>query len=1184
MSFIEDRDTILGRLREELVGPSPQGEEVDTSGPIRFPDSESSYGPWRQAGTGEEILQRDRPLRRYGIGVLYPMSIPLESDPAEGDDGTSTGDPGPGVIESSGEEEILTESAQKELHKLSETVERASSGLLDPDPDDFDLSTANDYRPNTMAVSFLARFPASSQLRVRMAAGRYGPKRVQVSRDSTKGKADDFTQTWWIREPVELEADLDTSSFSAGAERMVRPDDTRSKGVGGFILDVAAYVRPRADGQALVTVCLTNKTNPSQSSIDECALFQCWFEVSVTADGDSALILPYPTESMRSVGAGDPEEESFDLLYRDAQTFAVGHGCSADWKKVSDDRARSVTAECLPVVETPSTTPEIYREDGSEVVVPMGPLAGLDDENDGLEAVREVIDLYGEWIEGEANRSEVAKLTPQRANTAKRHLELCRDSLTRMKDGLDFLGSDPVVNQAFRLANHAVLLQQLRTRRTPRDVSFDSKQGRLAFEGDVTVPDWRTVTGRGSWRPFQIAFLLMNLRSIARGDDVDRETVELIWFPTGGGKTEAYLGLSAFALFHHRLMHPADSGVGVLMRYTLRLLTAQQFQRAASLICAMEHLRRNPDLAGHDDRAALGEAPFSIGIWLGMATTPNLRAEARSILKKLNQGDKYTENKFALLRCPWCSAQMGPFATSGKGSKFAPKVAGYEAEAGTVRLKCPDVSCEFTDGLPVYVIDEDIYDVRPSLVIGTVDKFASLAWKPKARALFGLDASGGRIAFPPYLIIQDELHLISGPLGSMVGLYEAVIEELCIDDSQGKPVRPKIVGSTATIRRYEEQIKALYARPRTALFPPRALDASNSFFARYAETSDGELLRGRIYVGVHGGGLGSVQTAQVRTFAALLQAVVPFEPPRRDPWWTMMIFFNSLRELGTSLSLMQSDIPDYLKVVKNRLGLQWKDVRRLRHILELTGRMRSDEVPRAIEQLSTDASSSAVVDVCLASNIIEVGIDIERLSLLTVVGQPKTTAQYIQVTGRVGRNWKERPGLIATIYSPSRPRDRSHFEKFRSYHERLYAQVEPTSVTPFAPPVLARALHAVMVSYVRQKGVETLAPYPVPTELLDEIHDALSRRVGDVDPEEAETLEDVFVDRLREWEHRKRSDWDGSTSGDIPMLRRAGEYATRVAAQLSWATPTSMRNVDAECQAEITRLYLLAEEQVVEDA
>ena len=623
-----------------------------------------------------------------------------------------------------------------------------------------------------------------------------------------------------------------------------------------------------------------------------------------------------------------------------------------------------------------------------------------------------------------------------------------------------------------------------------------------------------------------------------------------------------------------RLAGPEDNGVQVLMRYTLRLLTAQQFQRASGLICAMEYLRRKcPE--------ELGRNPFSIGIWLGGATTPNRRQSAIQSWKVLNGNPRNAENPFILTNCPWCRAQIGPIEYPERKPKNSPGVLGYERQGNTVVFKCSDkMNCEFRNGLPVYVIDEDIYDSRPDLVIGTVDKFAMLSWRPEARALFGVSTTGVQEFSPPGLIIQDELHLISGPLGSMVGLYEALIEELCTDRRHAQSVQPKIVSSTATIRRYADQIKALYARDDVVLFPPSGLDASDSFFARFARRDDGSLDHGRKFLGVHAPGLGSMQTVQVRSFCSLLQTPVSMSPEDRDPWWTLMVFFNSLRELGTTLSLFQSDIQDYLRALGNRTGKQYSALRQLRDIQELTGRLRSSEVPRAISKLETSctsASGDSAVDVCLASNIIEVGIDIDRLSIMAVVGQPKTTSQYLQVTGRVGRRWWERPGLIITLYGVSRPRDRSHFEKFRTYHSQLYAQVEPTSVTPFSPPVLDRALHAVMSGYVRQRGDEDQSdsPYPYPEDLIDVIRDVIRRRILVVDKEELSNFEEIFDKRKEEWRRWQRTQW--GTFGQVDpdaLLRQAGSYVAGHQKFLSWPTPTSVRNVDAECEAEITSLYL----------
>lgn len=1162
--FLEGRQALVTALREELVGPCPRGTAIDCSVDIAFPDRESAYGPWRQMGSGEEILHRDRPIKRYGIGVLYPPETEGETDP-----GDAAADGSPEELPPQEEEQILDEKAARSI----EDIAARDSGSSDES--DFDLATANSYRPSAIGLSFVCKPPPGSHLVVELQAGRYHQKAVTVRLPADDDAGDALqhqTRRWWLRGSVALKARFAAGDLTTGAERAIWPvEKPDASNLDGLDIALTAYTRPRGDGSSLVTVSLVNRT-PAAEAIDASCLFQVRFTAAV--EGSTAAILPY--EEIRARPADQDEEEaSLALLYRASRTFAVGHGCAADWKRESDEAASEVSAECLPAYETPSITPDIPDEEGRPITIPIAPLAGLVEGEDGRATVAALLDRYEAWIEEQ--RRQASQLSADFQDAARRHIGQAETVLSRMRAGLDLLDSDPRARRAFELANHAMLLQQLRTRRrNARETRYNGDEQRIEVVDPLEVADWRDVPDRGDWRPFQIAFVLMALASTASKELPERDTVELIFFPTGGGKTEAYLCLAAFSMFYRRLADPDDTGVDVLMRYTLRLLTAQQFQRAGALICAMEHLRRT--------EGDLGDHRFTIGIWVGGGVTPNYRAEARSVLRSLNRGETYPGNKFVVLRCPWCAAQMGEIKSTGKKQRNAPRVAGYVRRDDTVALCCPDQSCEFAEhagGLPIHVVDEDIYDERPTLVIGTIDKFAMLAWRPEARALFGIGPDGQRAASPPNLVIQDELHLISGPLGSLAGLYEPLIGELCTDHRDGRNRQPKIVTSTATIRRSEKQILGLYGRKASVLFPPPGLDADDSFFARYARDTDGKLQPGRLYIGVHAPGLGSLQTAQVRTFASLLQAPKTFDREEQDPWWTLAVFFNSLRELGTSLSLLQSDIPDYLNVLRIRLGLRSEDIRRLWNIRELTGRLRNDEIPKAMEELEVPTTGSRrPVDICLASNIVEVGIDIDRLSLMAVVGQPKTTSQYIQVTGRIGRKWWERPGLVTTIYSASKPRDRSHFEKFRTYHERLYAQVEPTSVTPFSPPVLDRALHAVLVAYVRQLGVQGAAPRPVPDDLITAAGDLLAARVSAVDPAELENLEEVFQARYDEWRRWRRIEWSRVSDGEIPLMRRAGSYATPDAARLSWSIPESLRNVDAECRAEITTSYLHEEDDV----
>lgn len=1148
------REDIIRALREELLGPAPAGTPLTS---FTFATKEDSYGPWISAETGEEILER-KPLVRYGVGVLFPASSVNNTEITNqtvvaGLAADTGGDCG----------EVRTG-----------TWQGPEEGMRDSSDDaDFELSGANDRRPTAMGVSFLLAAESEGGFKVEAKGGRYSPVRIEVP-----GKTQQTTRTWWERTPVKAVWNVAGmhSQQSTHTYRDLEPVDAESAGLKGLSLRLTVNFRRYSSG-ILTTVALVNRSNPESKVMDS----RCLFQSEMTVTPEKGWIEPYPEAS--TAGAHD-DDESFRLIYRHAQTYAVGHGCSANWGDAdSEGRSWWVKADPLPAYETPSITPDIELDDGSPLTVSMAQLAGL--EPGGMAQLESVLAEYERWIG--KRKADAASLNSSVRITADRHMIECTRALERMREGLEMV-RDPESGEgrAFRLANEAMLKQQVRSsakRRTTEIVD-----GRNKVSG--TQPDEAAAAkaGRGRWRAFQVAFLLAAIPSTSDPAHEDREAVDLIFFPTGGGKTEAYLGLSAFAMLLRRLRDPNDVGVTVLMRYTLRLLTAQQFLRAAGLICALDRIWER-------EYGAASER-FSIGIWVGGETTPNRHVDAKAALNRLSNGDE--NNPFLLLRCPWCAAQMGPVksvdssgrATGGQyrrgrgrssNNASGSGSAGYESRNEQVVFLCPDQECDFSSfdrPLPVYVVDEDLYQHRPSLVIGTVDKFAQLAWNPNARALFGIGDSGERRWSPPELVIQDELHLIAGPLGSMTGLYEGLIEELCTDHRGGRGVLPKIVASTATIRRHEEQIRALYARETVHLFPPHGIDASDSFFAVYArDRQTRELLPGRKYIGVHAPALGSMQTTQVRSFAALLQAAKDTDEENRDPWWTLMAFFNSLRELGNSLSLMQSDIPDYLKTINNRSSSDRTVLRYLNQVDEMTSRLRQDQIPEAMEKLEKTVQDGNAIDVCLASSLIEVGIDIDRLSLMAVVGQPKSTSQYIQVTGRVGRKWDKRPGLVLALYGAGKPRDRSHFERFRTYHQRLYAQVEPTSATPFAPSALDRALHAVVVAYIRQTSDRSLKPYPFPDGYFSRAEELVRARVAICDPKEASRVDSVLKRLRTEWENWQPSEWGtpGGSAEQGDLLRSAGQYADPDIEQSTWPTSSSMRGVDAECQTEITPRYAI---------
>ena len=1156
---VATRKQLLRALREELVGPDPRGSEIEPVAGKVFEKFADAVQPHRQAKTGEEILTLTSPNQRYGVGVLYPMED--RNRPEEN----------PLAAEVS---ELLAEDQAGDVPDLPDHTDNS-----DVDDDDFDLSSANTYRPSSMGVSFLALLPTGSELVIELphlhettglaTNGHYEPLEV------LSGTKDGYRHTWWLRRPLEGRRVVASQRLCEPGNQQVKESLELTTASSTLKLNVEILSRPHGTdpNQRLLTVCLVNRSETATTfrETDLRSLFQTYFRVSVTHPEGQASILPYPGPPLKAL---EPEVQGISLLYRNACTYATGHGCAADWQTPihNSQNVTWVSAECLPTTEVSGTTPDIRDENNKPVRVKMADMGHLELGDAGFKSLQEIVHLYESWITKQRDR--ISGLNPELQETATRHMNECERCAGRMKEGLEYLRTNTLARQAFQMANQAILMQQIRNRLPVRSIGWNFKDQKLTFsEPFIPVGNEDLDTTRGYWRAFQIAFLLMSVQSTGEQDLKEREEVELIWFPTGGGKTEAYLGLAAFSMFLRRLRNPRDAGVSVLMRYTLRLLTAQQFQRAASLITAMEYLRRQK-------KALLGEVAYSIAIWVGSPTTPNSQEKALENLRSLAQGSKFATNDLLITKCPWCGCQMGPVPYKhGKHKeldaiKKAQIVPGYKKQGSTVAFFCPDPACDFSNTLPIYVIDEDIYERRPSLVIGTVDKFAMLTWKPEARSLFGLNSSGQRDASPPGLIIQDELHLIAGPLGSMVGLFEGLIEELCTDRRSEHPVRSKIVCSTATIRRYKEQILALYARDGVTLFPPPGLDAQDSFFAREDTNEDGTRRPGKMYVGVHAPGLGSLQTVQVRAFSSLLQMPLNLTQEEQDPWWTLLTFFNSLRELGEALSLFQSDILEHLNVIQTRTGE--KQRRYLNHVLELTSRLSSEEVPKALEELGitrTSADFKKVIDVCLASNIIEVGVDIDRLSLMAIVGQPKSTSQYIQVSGRVGRR-AERPGMVVTLYSASKPRDRSHFEKFRSYHERLYAHVEPTSVTPFSPPAIDRALHAVMIAYARQTVPEAQAQRasPIPLMQLETFKKLLLERVLHVDKEEYGNVEKTLEKRIADWTRRQPQLYSPPYKQQItdsPLMYAAGTYVPPDWKSRIWSTPQSMRNVDSECLVQI---------------
>lgn len=1144
------RNDIVSFLERELIGPDP-----------RDPYREQKLADFHD----DEILRpQDPPRLRYGAGVLFPMKTGLGESAEEG--------------ELENEEPV-----GEEGDELKEAIATGEGGDLDV-PDEMEVNRANEYLPSAMGLTALVRLP--KMLRIVVSGGRYEQRKKEGL--GRLGKKTNNWQEHWFRQAVgPLTIDISATELLS-QQRFSKRYGLAANGPEGK-LKLHVFCRPLAlraqaadhDGarDRMVTFTLLNANETGGvSPKDEDCFFQCHFAV---ADAEGGLCFrEYPERAAAESGEdedGREEETSLRLLYRHRRTFAVGHGCAANWGDAEGAAVAKVWSESLPRSEIRP----VVANDLPQLDLSFETLAANDGAN-GAATGRALAKEYLAWIEQQSVDVESANFPAEHREAARRHVQLCRDCHRRIEDGAAFLGSDEEVRQAFAWMNLAMRQQQFRYDLAANHRrEWVEKEKQLELEKSLAAAlaeqeaDPRTKR-LGRWRPFQLAFVLMNLRAIARRDSDERNVVDLIWFPTGGGKTEAYLGLTAFTIFWRRLEDCDNAGTTALMRYTLRLLTTQQFQRAASLICACELIRQK-------NSARLGSEPISIGLWVGGAVTPNTNAEAIHDLHVLSTEGK--DNRFVVLTCPWCGVAMGAFRC-GNGWR----VRGYRKELGQVIFRCDDSACDFSGGasLPLHVVDETIYDLRPTLLIGTVDKFAILPWKPEARALFGLD-SNGEIS-PPDLVIQDELHLISGALGSMVGHYEATLDELCRHGKKRLPA--KIIASTATICRARDQIWKLYAR-RECLFPPQGLRAGDSFFAREAEDEEG-----RLYIGIFASALSSHVTAQVRVMSALLQAVNSLPEKRAeflDPYWTLVSYFNSLRELGHAATLLRADIRDYMNAMWDRLDIRspkqggdTPDRRRfIDRDLELTSRVQSSQIPQALDALFKRTGDDVDekgrrqprgVDVCLATNMIQVGLDVPRLGLMTVVGQPKTTSEYIQASSRVGRD-KKGPGLVVTVFNPGKPRDRSHFEHFRAYHQSIYRWVEPTSVTPFALPVRERALHAQVVTLVRylDDGLVREKPSPAPSAaVFQNVCKRLLARIDAVDRGESALTSELLDEIVARWQKLLPEIYGRPAHppvSPVPMMYPGGLQPPPEWGNRARKTPTSMRNVDAGCDATVIEDY-----------
>lgn len=1085
--YIKARQDYIELIKRELLGPGSE---------ISIPDVE------------HELISGS-PDIRYSVGILYPKNNRLNAD----NDDTAR------VEESVQETDEEIEDKESEI--ISEKTNKEVTSPSEEDNLDEEIGLAAQNMPSSMGFTFLISEDISSlACRTTFATYRKAlvtdcriPFEVRGNSDyivpspfDTYAYYDNEEKTLRLRQSIKKkdvtrlkEKDiLDTDDYGLvssmyklceqlqnGYVRIPHSanitvdfakgdyvDDNAS--IDDTVAKITALKRRIADGLISITIMMIN------GSTEESNGLRCIFQPTIEIDSRENSFVFKEYSQLTDFEHLDEEEQSLELQYRNKLVYGTGLGTAVDWN-INEKGEGIIRNEFLPQSEVPGmdfNLPEEY--DVEKAVFSMKGMSDFSsiETDKKIKYLSSLVNAYGKWIKKLEDKAQ--NLEDKYQSAAQINIMGCRESLSRMEDGIQILQKNKNAYDAFCLANRAMFMQRVHLSLQEKTSSTDRYPGddeltELLEELDYWSDDGLT-GDKYFWRPFQMAFMLMSICSIVNENSEERKLVDLIWFPTGGGKTEAYLLLTAFTIFYRRLEHKKISGgTTVIMRYTLRLLAAQQFTRASTLICACELIRedatsRRPK---YKKRYPLGEEEISIGLWIGNEHIPNTNNYAKKHLDELLKASagnlqiaKEQHNKFQVLKCPWCGTKM---IKDRSGNRMIGTF-GYRMRNNRhFELFCPQESCYFNQRgkLPIQIIDEELYSTPPTLLFGTVDKFAMIPWKQDIGNFFALHSENRS----PELIIQDELHLISGPLGTMVGLYESAIDAFC----KSKGCGIKIVASTATIRRAKEQCAALYNR-EVNQFPHPGLDAEDSFFARESIVDHEKKLYGRTYIGLMPSGKTKAMM-EVRSIAALLQKIneMDLSDEIKDKFWTLTVYFNSLRDLGKCSTLIDDDVKDFIKRITFRLG-STKNGRLIGRADELTSRVNTTQLNETLDKLEKVTYSKENIEnkkypsnVLLATNMISVGIDVARLNVMLLIGQPKLTSEYIQASSRVGRSY---PGIAFALYDGSKSRDRSHYEQFKSYHESFYKYVEPTGATPFSKPARDRALHAVIIAIMRMMEEE----------------------------------------------------------------------------------------------------------------
>ena len=971
-------------------------------------------------------------------------------------------------------------------------------------------------RPSSMGLSFCLdpKKNKKLQLEIKINLGIYKPE-LQENSDKD-GKTD--STIWWKRKEINHSQKINLSKKNDWM-------DLASENLNNLKI---WYEKKDFNNLTHITLILVNQNSWTPKGLGgsdtkndqiERSFYQTSFDIHCASGFEPRPPANYNPE--------DEDEKIYELIYRNNKDYCSGFNCTSDWEEKNGE-IKIIKAKWL----TQKNVYSVSAEGDKDFFKKANELTAKSFTKDSLDNIKQklndLIESYQKWIDSE--QKKMKNLSQHLQDQAKKNISVCSLALTRMKKGLDKLSKDKNILEAFRFANAAI----------EKQYSWNSK-------GDFQF----------YWRPFQLGYFLLNLDSIVDQESKDRDFFDLLWFPTGGGKTEAYLFISVFLIFYSRLdkSFKNTNGTQIIMRYTLRALTIDQFSRISATICAVEILRK-------ENSKIFGDKEITLGLWVGQKQTPNWYAEAERVINNPNSQAESTPRQ--LITCPCCNQPLQ-----------------YRCNDKTKDLKIQCVKPETKDTceiqkklktIPVSTVDECLYEKLPTFLLATIDKFAQLVRKDEALRFLGKKD----FSSPPSLIIQDELHLIAGPLGTLTALYETAIDSLCSYDNK----KIKIIGSTATIKSATSQVKNLFNR-KSFQFPPPGIDYQNSFFSKIDSSSH------RKYIALSSNGRSDKYLLQM-VATSLLQSGMDKEINKDNfinNYGTIVAYFNSLKILSSAEPMMNEQVRDTIQIIANRR----KEKARLETLSppeELSGRKKSSEIPVIRERLiSRDFGSPGFIDIVLATNMISVGIDIKKLNLMIVNGQPKTMSEYIQATSRVGR--EKNSGIIISLYNHAKIRDRNRYENFSFWHNEIYKGVENTSVTPFSPNARDKALHAVLIILCKSK-LEMKSPKDIKNQsekVKKEIFPIILNKIRNVDPEEFDSAKKELDNFIEYWLTRSNTKelkyfWHPQKY-DQSLLMSFESYAAKKASgsytPVARPTPNSLRDVepgvDYICKEKATDIY-----------